>query len=148
MLIVSFIPEDSENKNLLNSSLEHFLLFVFILFVSISINLMLQHHLSAPYMWEICKRQDQTDFHHTRDCKCHVFTRSDGQCTKAEVVSDRLKTDLVTWNSLSYLKNCYCGHVLKPKVENNTADYSLLTETPQGEKELSQGSSLGCCCRE
>lgn len=147
MLIVSFIPEDSENKNLLNSSLEHF----FVCFHLVCLYFY-QSDVAAPplcpYMWEICKRQDQTDFHHTRDCKCHVFTRSDGQCTKAEVVSDRLKTDLVTWNSLSYLKNCYCGHVLKPKVENNTADYSLLTETPQGEKELSQGSSLGCCCRE
>lgn len=65
-------------------------------------------------MRETCKRQDQTDFHHTGDYQCHIFSRSDGQCTTAKVVSDRLKTDLVTWNSLSYLENvkgtchCYC----------------------------------------
>lgn len=48
MMILSFIPEASKNKKLPNSSLGHFLLFVFILFVSISISQMLQHHLSAP----------------------------------------------------------------------------------------------------
>lgn len=44
------------------------------------------------------------------------------QSTKVEVVSDRLKADLETQNSLSHLENikgtchCYCGHALKPKV--------------------------------
>lgn len=107
-LIVSFIPEARKNKNLL---------FCFFHLVCLSFY---QSDVAAlslcPCMRETCKRQDQTDFHHTGDCQCHVFSRSDGQYTKAKVVSDRLKTDLVTWNSLSYFENvkgtrhCYCGH--------------------------------------
>lgn len=45
------------------------------------------------------------------------FPPSDGQSTKAKVVSNCLKTDSVTWNG--YFENvkdtchCYCGHALK-----------------------------------
>lgn len=73
------------------------------------------------------------------------FLHSGGQCTKGKVDSDRLKADLETQNSLPRLENikgtchCYCGHVLKPKVRKH---HWLVTGTPKGETELSQGSSF------
>lgn len=127
LLIVLFIPDVSENKNLFHIS---FTGAFSGLFSSFCPSFHQPNVAAPPPPLRVRNLQKARSEWLSSPCQLQTLRslHSGGQSTKVKVVSDRLKADLETQNSLSHLENikgtchCYCGHALKLKVRKNTTD--------------------------